>query len=238
MNRSIMRYCPKDKTYCRTMSLTSRINMSICIDSIGHAKLYEELFGKMLFTPTELTFSGLRRMWRKKEFGRIYSGLRKVKLRRRIKIRDKMADGTKQLEDDVNEGREYSSGMRMRGENEVEGEEGESRPRKRARRVNNNQLTRTSREGCKCGAMDHKRTSSSNCPWYGLPRKEVAANYARKQEESAREEAAEEAANPGTGEAVDPTDDNFEVPVDSVQSTSKLFGARAFRHRSTCNSRN
>jgi hypothetical protein len=148
-----------------------------------------------------------------------------------------MAKGIKKLEDDVKEGRAYSSGMHMHGENEVEGEEGESRPRKRARTVNNNPLTRTSSDGCKCGAMDHKCTSSSKCPWKGMPRKEVAAKYALRRNKSVREEAAEKAANPtgkpGTREAVDPTEDNFEVPVDGVQSTSKLFGTRAFRHRST-----
>ncbi len=79
MNKSIMRYCPKDKTYSRSMVLTSRINLAIGMDTLGHAKVYEELFETMGLTHTELTFSGLRRMWRKKEFGRIYSGLRTVK---------------------------------------------------------------------------------------------------------------------------------------------------------------
>jgi hypothetical protein len=46
MNKSIMRYCPKEKMYCRTMSLTWRINLAISIDMLGHTKLYEELFEK------------------------------------------------------------------------------------------------------------------------------------------------------------------------------------------------
>ncbi len=64
------------------MALTSRINLAIAIDTDGHAKYYEELFEAMGFTTTELTFSGLRRMWRKKEYGRIYRGHRVVKKRR------------------------------------------------------------------------------------------------------------------------------------------------------------
>jgi hypothetical protein len=67
MNKSIMRYAPKDKTYARTMSLTSLVNLAIGIDCIGHAQYYERLFRRMKFT--ELTFSGLRRMWHKKEYG-------------------------------------------------------------------------------------------------------------------------------------------------------------------------
>jgi hypothetical protein len=50
MNRSIMRYCPKDKTYCKTMVLTSRINIVIGIDTLGRAGFYEELFEAMNFT--------------------------------------------------------------------------------------------------------------------------------------------------------------------------------------------
>jgi hypothetical protein len=33
----------------------------------------------MGFTETELTFSGLRQMWMKKEYSQMYSGLEKVK---------------------------------------------------------------------------------------------------------------------------------------------------------------
>jgi hypothetical protein len=49
MNRSIMRYCPKEKTSCRTMALTSRINIAIGIDTVGHSKFYENLFDAMKF---------------------------------------------------------------------------------------------------------------------------------------------------------------------------------------------
>jgi hypothetical protein len=51
------------------MVLTSRINIAIGIDPLGHAGFYEELFESMNFTSSEMTFSGLRRMGKKKEFG-------------------------------------------------------------------------------------------------------------------------------------------------------------------------
>jgi hypothetical protein len=44
MNRSVMRYAPKEKTYCETMALTLRLNMAISIDSLGHATYFERLF--------------------------------------------------------------------------------------------------------------------------------------------------------------------------------------------------
>jgi hypothetical protein len=81
MNGSIMRYAPKEKMYARTMALTSWINIAIGIDCVGHTKFYEQLFRAMGFQKTALTFSGLQRMWRKKEYGRIYLGQKKVKKR-------------------------------------------------------------------------------------------------------------------------------------------------------------
>jgi hypothetical protein len=69
-------------TYARMMSLTSQINLSIGVDCVGQAKYYERLFlNKMSLRHTELTFSGLRQMWRKKEHGRIYTGLWRVRNR-------------------------------------------------------------------------------------------------------------------------------------------------------------
>jgi hypothetical protein len=102
MKRSIMQYCPKERTYCRSMALTSRINIAIRINTLGHSKFYENLFDTMKFQHTEtekVTCSGLRRMWRKKEYGRIYFGLRKVKLRRWVKQCNSMVEGTKKLKE-------------------------------------------------------------------------------------------------------------------------------------------
>jgi hypothetical protein len=70
-NKSIMRYCPKDKTFCKTMVLTSRIHLAIGIDRLGHASFFEEIFCSMGFTATDVTFSGLRQMWKNKENGRM-----------------------------------------------------------------------------------------------------------------------------------------------------------------------
>jgi hypothetical protein len=56
-DRSIMSYCPKEKTYSRTMALTSMINIMIGIDTLGYAKFYDELFAAMQFSNTQLTFS-------------------------------------------------------------------------------------------------------------------------------------------------------------------------------------
>ncbi len=188
MNKSIMRYAPKEKTYARTMSLTSRVNMAVGIDCIGHGKYYERLFATMHFKPTELTFSGLRRMWRKKEYGRMYTGLRRVKKRRRLAARTKMIKGVAKMEADEEAGRSYASGRNVR-DGEEEGEEPKRKKTKKDR-ADNNSLTGS----CKCGALDHQRVSSKSCPWKGLSKKEILENYERRMKVVRAEEPASTAA--------------------------------------------
>jgi hypothetical protein len=135
MNKSIMRYCPKDKTYSKSMALTSRLCLAIAIDTVGHSEYYVRLFAAMKLQATELTFSGLRRMWRKKEYGRMRQGRKQVKLDRRIAIRKSILKGIDELEKDKEEGRAYESGIRMAGDddNENDKQSGEPRAKKRAK---------------------------------------------------------------------------------------------------------
>jgi hypothetical protein len=230
MNKSIIRYVPKDKTLCKTMSLTSRLCMAISIDSIGHSEFYVRLFAAMKFEATELTFSGLRRMWRKKEYGRIRQGRKKVKLDRRLALRKLMIEGCKKQEKDIEEGLAYSSGMRMADENEGESE-GEERPTKKARKATDNSNKRTTGATCRCGGQDHKRITSKACPWKGLSQKEISEKYAVRINEEETNEASEKSAEHAGG-MLDPTDaDCAEQPTTVptgkdeviVQSTSKLF---------------
>jgi hypothetical protein len=97
-------------------------------------------------------------MWRKKEYGRMYSGLKRVHLARRLAARTKLVDGVAKIISDKKEGRGYLSGRRMKEEGE-----GEHKARKKARV--NNPLTAGE---CKCGSRDHQRVTSKSCPYFGL----------------------------------------------------------------------
>jgi hypothetical protein len=218
MNRSIMRYAPKEKTYCATMALTSRINMAISIDSLGHSKYYERLFQAMQFAPTELTFSGLRRIWRKKEYGRVYSGSKTVKQRRRIHQREKMIEGIMKMETDARNGMAYSSAIRLEDDEEEKEENCERQARKKAKTSNNprTRVTREKEKSCKCGGEDHMRTTSSKCPWQGLSPKVVCQNYEQRKKEM-RHYAK------GAGTAIvhkDPTEEMRSNVMDPVEGTS------------------
>jgi hypothetical protein len=179
MNQSIMRYAPKDKTYCRTMALTSRVNIAIGVDCVGHAQYYGRVFTAMGFQRTELTFSGLRRLWRKKEYGRIYKGEKSVKRRRRLAATMKMTDGCTKMKEDAEAGACYGTGICVEGEDDVEVEV--QPKKKRARR--NNPLTSAQQVGCKCGGLDHSRVNSKKCPWRGLSKKEHEAKYENRMKE-------------------------------------------------------
>jgi hypothetical protein len=181
MNRSIMRYAPKEKKYAQTVALTSRINISIGVDCVGHAKCYERLFGAMGFRMTALPFSDLQRMWRKKEYSRIYLGLQKVKKHWQLTARNKMIDGVAKMElDSKEEGWWYASSIHVEVECDIERDtEGEQPAKKKARQVNN-PLTNTQEGGCKCGADYHKRVTSKNCPWKGWSKTVVSQNYERR----------------------------------------------------------
>jgi hypothetical protein len=231
MNRSIMRYCPKDKTYCKTMVLTSRINIAIGIDTLGHEGFYEELFAAMEFTPSEMTFSGLRRMSRKKEYGRRYSGLATTKRRRRINQRDRMIDGTKKMEEDAKDGRGYSSGIHMRDGENKDSEKGSTRKKARTEGEGNIPLTRVASgktKECKCGRKDHMRVSAGACPWRGLSKLEVTRKYAQRiagNDFSPNSENRSEPATEPTSECTGNAERESGESGDHVQSTSKYFGA-------------
>ena len=133
------------------MALTSRINIVIGIDCVGHAEYYERLFKMMNFRQTQLIFSGLHQMYRKKEYGRMYCGLKEVKKGHRLVARTKMADGIKKMKVDKRNGRCYSSGIAVDDE-VADCEEGQQPTKKKSK--HNNGLTngRQQQEECKCGA--------------------------------------------------------------------------------------
>jgi hypothetical protein len=138
-----MRYAPKDGMYCQSMALTSQINVAIGINFVGHAIFSERLFKTMGFKRTALTFSGLRRMWRR---------VVKVKLRQRLAATTKMSEGVEKLKLDSEEGRCYSSGIRLE-----EGDNAGELPARKKTKANNPRTG--SLKECKCGSRDHQRVA-------------------------------------------------------------------------------
>ena len=118
----------------------------------------------------------------------MYTGLRRVKKRRRLAARTKMIKGVAKMEADEEAGRSYASGRNVR-DGEEEGEEPKRKKTKKDR-ADNNSLTGS----CKCGALDHQRVSSKSCPWKGLSKKEILEKYERRMKVVRAEEPASTAA--------------------------------------------
>jgi hypothetical protein len=104
----------------------------------------------------------------------------------------------------------------MRGENE-ETEESERPKKKRAKGThdNNNKPTRKSKEECKCGGKDHKRPTSSKCPWQGLSPVEVSENYGKLLEKRVREQSCQPKIN-------EPTENTVEVVAEEVTEEGEM----------------
>jgi hypothetical protein len=156
------------------MSLTTRLSIAILIDMLGHSEYVLRLFCAMKFQTTELTFSGLCKMWRKKEYGRMRQGQKKDKLDRRLQMRKKIIEGVTKMEKGRMAGQAYASEIQMAGSEE---ENDNERPaaRKRAKKANNTQENHKCTTGvtCKCGGQDHKRVSSKNAHGWGLAKRRL-----------------------------------------------------------------
>jgi hypothetical protein len=152
----------------------------------------------------------------------MYSGLKRVKKQHRVAATIKMIDGVEQMKLDAKEGRCYASGIIAEDD-----KEGEGPARKRARGQADN--LRTSPKECKCGAQDHQRVTSRNCPWKGLPKKEIMENYERRLKEwEVREK------NTMATSCTDPTEEivqstsEFLAPMQTRNYVTPKFGIRRY----------
>jgi hypothetical protein len=100
-------------------------------------------------------------------------------------------------------GMAYSSAIRLDEDGEEEEEEGcqqsAKKKAKTAKTTKKKRRTIVKEGGCKCGGLDHKRITSSVCPWKGLSKKEVRENYERRLDERKMSSATSEA---NTGEFI------------------------------------
>jgi hypothetical protein len=112
-----------------------------------------------------------------------------------------------------------------------EGKNGDSEEKKKKKKArtgepNNNQLTRRTAKECKCGGGNHKRISSSRCPWKGLSKEEVAQNYEKRMcEIVVPGNCDENTVVPTTEPTLEATEKEKRESGEHVQSPRKYFGA-------------
>jgi hypothetical protein len=175
LNRLISQFVPKDRTYCQSMSLTSRICLAVGIDSGGHKKYYQCIFDRMNTSLPSNTRTMLLKMKTKREYDRKYQALPKRKRKRSESKFSNMRDGMKKQMAGKAVGLAYDTGMNMEENgNQLAGE-------KSKRKITL----------CKfCGASTHKTRRAQACKYYGWSDDRVQAeivciNISRATEEAA-----------------------------------------------------
>jgi hypothetical protein len=152
MNRMISRYVPKDRTFCQSMSLHSRICMAVGIDSVGQEEYYERLFAGMRIPFPNATRMMARAMKKRRDYDRKYQAQMS---RRRIRSIKRFASTKSEFRKQMAEkalGLSYASGMNM----EV------VEPGAKKRKV------------CKyCQGVGHLTTKARDCKYYELSKEQV-----------------------------------------------------------------
>jgi hypothetical protein len=205
LNNHIKRYAPKDKTYCQTTSLASRICLAVGIDSVGHEQYYKLLFSNMGINLPVTTRKMLCKMLKKREHNQIYQALPKRKRKRsEMKFR-KMRTGLMKQMADKAVGLTYETGQNL-GPNSDEEVKGDPCKQKKKTAV-----------VCKyCMGSTHKTNRSKNCKYFGWSNVVLEAEMVRINISRATE-AAVGTATAATGSEVqsEGTKYNFSVEYDT-----------------------
>jgi hypothetical protein len=151
MNKKMTVTAPKDKTFCTTMSLTSRTQVVSIRDSVGELEAVKRILqelGYQRMPPSTREF--LIRADKLASYHKTRREKADVKVNRNKAKTEKLRTELQKQEQDRKRGFTYESGIALRDDVEISGN---------AAVVNN-----TVRKGCKCGSFDHQRSTHKNCP--------------------------------------------------------------------------
>ena len=165
-NNTVSWVAPKNRVYCGTDSLKNRISIALGISSIGTMQYYEGLFQRMGIKMND----DVRHYLRMKSTHRdnritnaktvVFKRKRKRGEMRKIKQVAKEAAVARAKRYGV-----YESGIAMKGgEDGVVEEEPGATAAPAPAPVATRMTTGKRVKACRCGATDHKRTSSKKCP--------------------------------------------------------------------------
>jgi hypothetical protein len=158
LNRVISKYAPKDRTYCMTMALQSRVHLAIGVYLWGWEKYYSELFKKLRMEMTGNTLHFLQRKDRINK--RTYDYYRKtaVKRRRANVLNEKIKRLVEEERRAKMRGEVYASGSRL------DSTETTPATRKRKGRAKKDDAKVSPKECARCFRWNHQRASSKKCP--------------------------------------------------------------------------
>jgi len=152
LNNTIAWKAPKGKTYLGSTSLENRVCIAVSTHLIGPEECWQRLFMSLGMTLRLGTAHYLRLQTRALESRRTKQKKIDVKRKRNDKNFIKLKEQLQKLLLDTKEGRQYKPGVAL----EKEGA-GKSNTTSTS--------TKPDRRGCRCGNVNHQRTSSFKCPW-------------------------------------------------------------------------
>ena len=172
-NNTVSWLAPKNKVYAGTNSLKNRIGIALGVTTLGTMKYYEGLFDRMgIHMHTDV------RHYLKMKCGNRTRRLEKTKTKEfKIKRRKEETDKIKKESSEAHVARAkregvYQSGIGLDGgylQSDVDAaataeEEGNKKPAARKSGKRKATAEKGGVKPCLCGATDHQRTTSKNCP--------------------------------------------------------------------------
>lgn len=164
-NKLICKFVPKDRNFNGTKEYETRINIAVCIDSVGYLETYVDLFNELDMKLCYNLVQKLHSMDTRKKYKRKYQQKIELKRKRIQTFHDKLRKGELQLRTARKKEEMYFSGMNYHGTAEAEidtlqvsNSTGEKKSKK------NKQNGKKNDTPCKsCGLYNHRRKSSLKC---------------------------------------------------------------------------
>ena len=114
LNNSISSYAPKTKTFCRTMSLLTRVGIAAAVQGLGYSAFWNRVFQELCITMDHAFASSLTARDRKKNRKREYQRSKKGKLVRRKEYLSKFSQAHEEQMNDAKTGKTYGAGVALK----------------------------------------------------------------------------------------------------------------------------
>ena len=170
MNRSVSAFAPKDRTFCRTMSLETRVGIAAAVQIVGHYQFWNMVLDKFGITMGKSLEKILKKRDVENYFRREYRSRPEVKRKRKhgetTKISKGVRDREKQISSDT-----YKSGVAICAEQHAK--KIVNKLMEQSKQIQNCSAKQTCRYYPHfCKKKGHASAASKACAMYGKSKKE------------------------------------------------------------------
>ena len=160
MNTSVSKYARKGRTYGTSMSLESRVMISLGIQNYGYERFWKTVYDGLSITMSPALRQYLEKKDGKKKLKNEYESKFEVKVRRSQKTNDKIKAEIIKAKKDAERGCTYGSGVALKRNATIPLEIMEIEAKKKKNKSQNCPFVG-------CLGKQHTTTKSKNCKYYG-----------------------------------------------------------------------